>query len=100
MSQSNIALHITIKDVSLIDLRKLLYVNLKFGEIFTMWFIFWDGSLVGVNFLTCKPPDVLLDKSWFRFVFGTAQTDHRYRVGHWPHTLLGGRVERFEIVVS
>ena len=50
-SQSNPTLHMTIKDVSLIDLRKLLCVNLKFGEIFTRWFIFWGGSLVGVNFL-------------------------------------------------
>ena len=47
-SQSNTTLYI---DVSLIDLRKLLYVNLKSGEIFTGWFIFWGGSLVGVNFL-------------------------------------------------
>ena len=47
-SQSNTTLYI---DVSLVDLGKLLCVNLKFGEIFTRWFIFRGGSLVGVNFL-------------------------------------------------
>ena len=50
-SQSNPTLYMTIKDVSLIALRKILHVNLKFGEIFTRWFIFWGGSLVGVIFL-------------------------------------------------
>ena len=45
-SQSNTTLYI---DVLSIDLRKLLYVNVKSGEIFTRWFIFRGGSLVGVN---------------------------------------------------
>ena len=51
-SQSNTTLYI---DVSLVDLGKLLCVNLKFGEIFTRWFIFRGGSLVGV----CKLPSLI-----------------------------------------
>ena len=65
-SQLNTILYITIKDVSLIDLRKVLHGNLKSGEIFTRWFIFWGGSLVGVNFLY----GVHMETEYYRQLFG------------------------------